>query len=596
MKSYLKYLTLFIILISIGVVGIHLYSNENLSSKKMDKVNLNTNASKKDKNTSKDSTSLKQEDVNQGENQEKGQTVSTEKNEKTNDTEKQKENNQTSQESVSSKGEENATSVSSNQVGTVSSSMNPTDLSGAEDNPTIEVTESYESESGDNQKNNSNDNVQSFASSEDVNVIEVTIDDDRSSADKVESNVSQGNVSKENENTSQDTNDDQADSSDDSSLDDDSDEREDVNSSSSSSTTSGNSSATSESTSSVVGFKTSTDFTKISACVNNRVVRTAKGSNGKTVKIHPCIEKYNLNNKYAMMQNFAITDNYVYFSYVGRGTWVKTESAYQKLGATAALKKTSGNYVVRVDRKTNTYQVGYVEFAGHAQSFDVTEKDEIYMNYFAKLYKGSIGYGAQYSGFTHVLFKENNLASGIELLPESSVYLNRAGTKAGLLLSKDYYASNGSFDRDRYYKAVRTIGKASDKIQTPEVAVDLESDRIALVSKTTAYVYVLSDLNAGRINLVNKFTVSSKDRQGVELYHGSLYIWSGNRTFTLRKYSVSNGKLANSVTFNLNRYYNRSGGIEAEGISIYQGNVYIGIPGNKCNGKTCNDIFLVEGF
>ena len=110
-------------------------------------------------------------------------------------------------------------------------------------------------------------------------------------------------------------------------------------------------------------------------------------------------------------------------------------------------------------------------------------------------------------------------------------------------------------------------------MSNPEIALDETNNQIALISSSTAYVYKLIDLKLGKATLINKFNISS-NKQGVELYNGYLYYLAGNKTFTLKKYKVSNGTLVKSLSFSL------SNTGEAEGMSIYNGNVYLGITGS----------------
>lgn len=341
-------------------------------------------------------------------------------------------------------------------------------------------------------------------------------------------------------------------------------------------------------------YDTNVDFSNFDSCINNKAVITKKSDKGKSISVRYCIRGYELIKEKTTMQNFAITDKYVYFSYNGRGAWA-SDSYVSSNGKDAALKKTSASYYVRITKSNNTYQVAYLDYAGHAQSFDVSAStDEIYTNYFAKLYKGSLGYGSKYVGVTIVPFQSNTEKKGVEILPKTSYYLSSNGKKISTLNSANYL-ENGVISNE-YYKKVKSIASGSGRMMNPEVAVDESKNQIALVAEKKAYVYNLSDFKKGKVNLINKFDVAS-GKQGVDLSNGYLYHWTGTRSknYTLKKYNVSTGKLVDTLTLNLNSKYSTgesNNGHEAEGMSIYQGKIYLGIQGNN----RANDILLVEGF
>lgn len=333
--------------------------------------------------------------------------------------------------------------------------------------------------------------------------------------------------------------------------------------------------------------KTSVDFTKFDQCNQQKAEKTIKDNKGMSYKLYNCIKGYKLynltnNTKKLTMQNFAITKRYIYFSYTGRGAWAN-DTYKNTNGTTATLKKVSANYIVRISKSNNNYQLGYVEFAGHTQSFDVTQNDKIYLNYFSKLYKGSLGNGSKYVGLTWVDFNSNTKEKGAEIIPGYAISVKSDGTKF-YSFSSSQYKENGKIT-SKYYEEVRKVGTSSGKMINPEIALDEANNQIALVSNSTAYIYKLSDLKMGTATLINKFTISN-NKQGVELHNGYLYYLAGNKTFTLKKYQVSTGNLIKSLSFSLNN----TG--EAEGISIYNGNVYLGITGSDKS----NRIYLIEKF
>lgn len=591
MKSYIKYIILFIVLILIGVVGINLYSNDNLKAKETVANQKNTKENKEETKTSE----VKEEKKETEQSEEiivKNENPST--NESTSNVlpppkEETKEN-----------PKENSVGVSENKENTSSENNNSSIFT--QEVIEIDVTNNnYVSESttpstntttqNNLSTNNINENNLSNTNETETIILEIEsiqeVSDTNKLSDQHSQNFIQNNPSSSSENTMTNNN-----PIKNNNTNNNNEEKKETTT-----TTDNNSTNPSTTEDITTGKKTNVSFSNIDNCINNKVIKKVKGSNGKTVKIRTCIEKFNLNNTNSMMQNFAITDQFIYFSNPARGAWVKQESTYQQMGKRAALKKTSANYVIRINRSTNTYQRIYVEFAGHTQSFDVINipnQEQIYMNYFARLYKGSLGYGARYVGVTAIPFKSNQKASGLEVIPTTATSISSDGRKLSILKSSSYY-TDGQFNANKFYDKVVSIGSSTGKMINPEVAVDEENNRIAFVSGTKAYIYNLEDFNKGKANLLTTFTIAG-GKQGVELYNGYLYLWTGNKIHVLYKYKVSTGKLVNKINFNLYNYYGSGKGNEAEGISIYKGNVYIGIPGSKCNGKTCNDIFLVEGL
>ena len=336
-------------------------------------------------------------------------------------------------------------------------------------------------------------------------------------------------------------------------------------------------------------YQTKTDLSKIENCDENKVLRTLTTKNSKKVKLYECVDEFTLryvnNGKGKVpMQNFAITKKYLYFSYAGRGAWVKTNQTYQKLGHEGTLKQVSATYILRVTRSNQNYQIAYLEYAGHAQSFDVTENDELYLNHFAYTYKGSLGYGGSYHGVAHAYFNSNDKVGGVEMIPDVSIALAKNGKSLTLVKSSDYYR-DGKLEKDTYHSRIKKIGSDSSYAANPEVAVDEEHNQIALSSKGKVNVYRLDKFLLGDVSLISSFSIPS-GYQGLELYQNYLYVFDGNRSFILKKYNIQTKKMEDSVSFSV-----KNGG-ESEGMSIYNGKIYLGIP--TTNRK--NSLYLIKGF
>ena len=96
MKNYFKYIVLFIILITVGIIGINIYSNKTFQSSK--KTQINTKVSKENSTKNK-------EEINKEENK-----SSDTKNQETTENKKTEENNSTQVSSTSSNNQETASS------------------------------------------------------------------------------------------------------------------------------------------------------------------------------------------------------------------------------------------------------------------------------------------------------------------------------------------------------------------------------------------------------------------------------------------------------------------------------------------------------
>ncbi len=315
---------------------------------------------------------------------------------------------------------------------------------------------------------------------------------------------------------------------------------------------------------------------------------------------------YELQNK--NMQNFAITDDYIYFTTSANATWANSVEELEK-----SSKKNNTIFkqlIARLHHDGTNYKEMYLDYAGHAQSFDVKNngyKDIIITNAMPFLYEskarkevGKKAIGSKYRGISITSFKEN---SGVRIPGQSIVIKNNNDSSYTNVVNNDSFIKEGKFDKEAYYYEVEKLGNTNDYLENPEIALDNNpnSNNIAIISKNNVYICDLVDLKNGKMEPKQTFKINEK-KQGVELNGNDLYIWSGdpNDTFKLSKYNIEQGKEEKSIEFNYDDYKNYYKGrthIEAEGMSFYKENIYVGITSRNNEGtKNYNDVMQVQGF
>lgn len=370
---------------------------------------------------------------------------------------------------------------------------------------------------------------------------------------------------------------------------------------------------------------------KLVSNVNFSTLNTCATGNGNKIMsnkgaiLYNCVAEYNLHGTGKSMQDFAVTDNYIYFSSPLEGAWSTYEQVISK-----EYQRITKTYIVRVPRQDTKYSVMYINYGGHGQSFDVAMSkdrnnknvDSLFGNAFAYMHKTNLNgkqvYGGNHMGIYYTTFKENNSQNGTLRVPGLSIALSNSG-KTLTTVKSENYLKNNKFDSDSYYKDIQSITKKliatnTGQIINPEVAVDEDRDRLAVVSGKKAYIYDLSDFKKGKATIYNTFNIS-ESIQGVELYGNSLYIYSGGveQPISLTRYNITSGKKVKEVKFDLKSYYTNRPiprySWEAEGISIYKGKIYVGVVNRKCVlenkskvNKTCvksetyNEIFEIDNF
>lgn len=340
------------------------------------------------------------------------------------------------------------------------------------------------------------------------------------------------------------------------------------------------------------------NFSGITECnVSSNLMSTSNyTTTDSSLKLYRCIVDYGM----ISPQNFAITSKYVYFNYAKDGAWTKTPEVDSELA------RVSRNYIYRVTRSSNLTEYVKVEYAGHAQSFDVASDfvslgdgskiDQMYFNMFpTPQYSSDFDMSmAGYRGFGYNKFTSN----GDTIYPEKSIAFDSNG-KFSLLLDRTNYLSNGSVNESSFYSKVKSVGSNSNYLINPEIAVDEANNRVAFVSGKTVYLHSLSRLKAQETGSLISTFKTTDSKQGVELDGNYLYIWTGEigGAFVISKYDVTTGTKVKTATIDLTKYYTGLGRTkhEAEGISIYNGEIYV-CAVSRTSSDTKIDIYQITGM
>lgn len=353
-------------------------------------------------------------------------------------------------------------------------------------------------------------------------------------------------------------------------------------SSTSNNNTSANGNNSNSSTSTTVdntSKKTGVDFSKVYSCGKGTVI-----GNNNGVKLRECSSNYQTK----FFQNFAITDNYIYFSILSAKT-KNSERIHQ-------------NRIVRISKTTGKYQSMYINYAGHAQCFDVasnytntsleSKKDRIFLNYFTGYKSGTIPPELN-SGVTYSTFEGKATSKGSKKIPELGIAIKKSNNKPSslVLVTQNNYIKNGKFDSDSYNKKIKQIGNSAGNtyFANLQISVDETHNQILLFDPRTeyqmGYVYKLDDFLEGRLTLIASVHIDLGYGQGVEIYGNYIYHIRGYKTVYLRKYNIKTGKMVKYIEFDLNNYGSNEGKKlrELEGITVYKGNVYIALNYKKAN-------------
>lgn len=321
--------------------------------------------------------------------------------------------------------------------------------------------------------------------------------------------------------------------------------------------------------------------------------------NTKVAGVQVCVDRYVLPNR-KQLQNFAITDKYVYFSAPLYGAWADKES--EVICQTCDREKQiSNSHVVRLNKSDfNNYLVTEMKYSGHGQSFDVkTEsgKDVVFFNNAASAYyENGHGWGAQSNGIAITKLDETSFnaetGKGVTFktrMPGKTLFINDKSKKIDVLLTASYNSSNRDKNVDNYYKDL--LKKANSKNYSyGEVSVKGNLLAYRIKDKTdinnSEHRIRVYNLNAARNNYkYNKLVeyYASGPCQGIALSgkgNEVLKLYQDGNNVKIQRYNVNAKGVQSEAAINLAKYY-ESGNFETEGIKVYkEGNidyVYIGI-------------------
>jgi len=309
------------------------------------------------------------------------------------------------------------------------------------------------------------------------------------------------------------------------------------------------------------------------------------------------------------MQKFSITDKYIYFSSPLNGAWIsqkkytsaqlKDPQLYNEIVDSSEFETISSVFIARVDKSSGESKLNEIKYSGHGQGFDTVSgaKDTLYLTAWAVPISNDGSVGAASSGIAYTSFKE----SGQIIVPDVTIVFDKEGS-AKKRITTASFTQNDVFNSSAYYEEIRNNAKDSSvRKSITSMAIDETTDTLAYTKSGYVYIYSLSKIKKATSTFIKEIKIGSGN-QGIELDGDNLYVLknysdpndSSKKLIELRQYKISTGKLVKSVELDLNHLYSRPT-MEAEGISIYNGKIYIGVVSRNSTAGY-NDIYLVEGF
>lgn len=344
-------------------------------------------------------------------------------------------------------------------------------------------------------------------------------------------------------------------------------------------------------------------------CIQDKRIKDANVNICVDGQILPSLK----NESVRQMQNFAITDKYVYFSAALNGSWDKKYD-----------DKFANAYIIRYDRKDfNSYKVFKFEHSGHSNGFDIRmetlkngkKEDKIFLGNASYEYyseslkmKGSSSRGITYMTLPQAQdYRKDELIKNLELestIPQRTMFINDKSKKITLLDYKNESKTN-------YYKKLIAYGN-NENYSPGEFSV--KGDYIAYKSPGIIRVYDLDDMLRGKYTLYAEYKApdAPKDEKfkGIK-YGGGQGIAMTNRTITgdrknlevlkvsqvgteivIRKYNKQKEDLQGVARIDMKGRYGNASAFEAEGIKIYGDYIYFGVARKVSPRK--NDILRVK--
>ena len=336
---------------------------------------------------------------------------------------------------------------------------------------------------------------------------------------------------------------------------------------------------------------------------------TVNSTKNRSINIYSCIE-----NQKFFHQGIAVTNDSIIFTGASYETWCMPGDTYTlkkyNLGGECnsqddgVVINTSGNYIRKYDKKTGKNIINYLDVGGHGQAFDATSNNELYINYFPKLYLSrTYGYGSHTTGIAYIKQFVNNKEY---LSPNSTFLIHNNG-------NFDIYKSPYKIGTKDYMKDIVSKGKEKDTMYSIEFAIDEDHDQIGVVNKglttngnITVHIYKLSDFKNGKKKSLGTYYIGAKTcygnsscfDQGFELYGDYVYsinelhdknnkhigegvskikyktcsrVDRNNSTCDLEEIAIPDNKIGTEYGKGL------VGLSEIEGISVIKGKVYVSV-------------------
>ena len=340
---------------------------------------------------------------------------------------------------------------------------------------------------------------------------------------------------------------------------------------------------------------------KINGCLNvsnqYSIVKTGN------VTVYSCLTDYlfvsmytNNKTQTSAIQGLAVSDNYYYISGLPRNSY-KISNVEQ---TDIILQRLSNANIRRINKSDlDDDKLSLLKYNGHLQYLDVIKDnniDKIMIEqgpYFRSVSNNTL-YRSGHRGIAITPFAvANNYNNAI--IPAKSYYLKTDSTL-------DIVNSSNYSSADSYYEKILSNGLNDNYYKYYSFAADEKNNAMIIIRSKTAYVYKLQDYLNGKLVAhptykssfkISDYTVSGTTLgwQGIDIGGGYLYMVYGSATefsdetsnIVIRRFDLKTGTELSVIKLNLESYLSTKDGFkcEAEGISYYNGDIYIGVQNFK---------------
>ena len=310
--------------------------------------------------------------------------------------------------------------------------------------------------------------------------------------------------------------------------------------------------------------------------ISNECKEKAYNNKKDKITVHQCI----FNSSIGATQNLAITKDNVYIN--------KNKSK----------NNINANGIMIINRKTGLLTNVYMQYTGHAQSFDVIgadnkkyKNDTIFINYFSKKNTND----QSQRGLATKEITGNEKDNSI-IIPERAIAIKES-FKGLTNLTKEEIEN---------IEKITSIADDNDYAKHLTVSVDKSKNLIALLDvNNNLYIYKLSELFNSNNELpkkINNFNIKDKkiNLQGIEIKGKYIYVLGDTkekkynktehrvRKHVINKYEISTGK-KKQYTFETGKRE------ESEGMAIYGKYIYVACKNNDSGTDRVN-IYRIKGI